>query len=98
MDRFSWLPKLRLYSSLAALSVVALIILACGEAEAPAPRPTATPVDIAGITAGLQKAIQAEVGKIQPPLGEAEIRGLIEAAVTKGIPESVSAREIQSMV
>ena len=94
----------RVYSLLTGLAILTLLILACG-AEEPTPAPTPEPVDIAGITAEVQKTIQQEVGKIQEdiskiqtPLTEAEIRDLIAAAVRASAPEGVSAEEIQSMV
>ena len=80
-----------------------MVIIACGgddEATAapPAmPAPAAT-IDVSGITSDIQMTIQEEIGKIQPPLSEVEIRNLIERAVSTGVPESVSAQEIQSMV
>ena len=94
----------RVYSLLTGLAILTLFILACG-AEEPTPAPTPEPIDIAGITAEVQKTIQQEVGKIQEdiskiqtPLTEAEIRDLIAAAVRTGAPEGVSAQEIQSMI
>jgi ABC-type transport system substrate-binding protein len=96
----------KVYSLIAGLLILTLFILACGDTEetpiptaTPAtPIPTATPIDIAGITSEFQKIVQQEVEKIQPPLSEAEIRNLIETAISTGVPESVSAAEIQAMV
>ena len=96
----------KVYSLIAGLLILTLFILACGDAEEtpiptaiPAtPIPTPTPIDIAGITSEFQKIVQQEVEKIQPPLSEAEIRNLIETAISTGVPESVSAAEIQAMV
>ena len=96
----------KVYSLIAGLLILTLFILACGDAEEtpiptaiPAtPIPTPTPIDIAGITSEFQKIVQQEVEKIQPPLAEAEIRNLIETAISTGVPESVSAAEIQAMV
>ncbi len=84
---------------LALLGTLLLVIIACGgDDEATAtPAPAAT-IDISGITSDIQMTIQEEVGKIQPPLSEDEIRDLIERAVSTGVPEGVSAGEIQSMV
>ena len=82
--------------------ILTLFIIACGDDATPeptaAPPQAAATVDISAITSNLQRTIQEEVGKIQPPLSEAEIRGLIEGAITTSMPESVSAEEIQSMV
>ena len=89
---------------LASLVGLTLFILACGgddatpEPTAAAAPPPAATIDVAAITSGLQRTIQEEVGKIQPPLSEAEIRGLIEGAIGASMPDSVSAAEIQSMV
>ena len=91
------IKRWRVYTLLTGLVILTLFILACGDAEE-SPTPAPTPIDIAGITNELQKTIQQEVGKIQPPLSEAEIRNLIETAVRTGVPEGVSAQEIQSMV
>ena len=89
------------FGLLALMGTLLLVIIACGGDDeataAPAPPPAAT-VDVAAITSGLQRTIQEEVGKIQPPLSEAEIRGLIEGTITTSMPDSVSAEEIQSMV
>ena len=60
--------------------------------------PAPTPIDIAGLTSEFEKIVQREVEKIQPPLSEAEIRTLIETAISAGVPEGVSAAEIQAMV
>ncbi len=95
---FSWkIPLL-----LASLVGLTLFILACGDDATPeptaAPPPAAATVDISAITSDIKQTIQEEVGKIQPPLSEAEIRNLIESAVSTGVPEGVSAEEIQSMV
>jgi peptide/nickel transport system substrate-binding protein len=80
--------------------ILTLFILACGDDDAPTPTaaPAAATVDISAITSDIKQTIQEEVGKIQPPLSEAEIRNLIESAVSTGVPEGVSAGEIQSMV
>ena len=95
---FSWkIPLL-----LASLVGLTLFILACGDDATPeptaAPPPAAATVDISAITSDIKQTIQEEVGKIRPPLSEAEIRNLIESAVSTGVPEGVSAEEIQSMV
>ena len=97
-------PKQRFYGILAVVVSLTLFIIACGDDSTPEPTPAAAPaapaatVDVAAITSGLQRTIQEEVGKIQPPLSEAEIRGLIEGAISTSMPDSVSAAEIQSMV
>ena len=89
------------FCMMALMGTLLLVIIACGgddEATAtPAPAPAAT-IDVSGITSDIQMTIQEEIGKIQPPLSEVEIRNLIERAVSTGVPESVSAQEIQSMV
>ena len=87
----------KVYGLITGLLILTLFILACGDAEE-TPIPTPTPIDIAGITSEFQKVVQQEVEKIQPPLSEAEIRNLIETAISTGVPESVSAAEIQAMV
>ena len=83
--------------------ILTLFIIACGDDATPEPTPAAAPppaatIDVAAITSVLQRTIQEEVGKIQPPLSEAEIRGLIEGAISTSMPDSVSAEEIQSMI
>ena len=96
-----WLENKIILGLLGALGLLALFILACGDDATPAPTaapPPAATIDVAAITSGLQRTIQEEVGKIQPPLSEAEIRGLIEGAISTSMPDSVSAEEIQSMV
>ena len=77
--------------------ILTLFILACGDDATPeptaAPPPAAAAIDISAITSDIKQTIQEEVGKIQPPLSEAEIRNLIESAVSTGVPEGVSAEE-----
>ena len=95
-----WLENKIILGLLGALGLLALFILACGDDATPEPTaaPAAATVDISAITSDIKQTIQEEVGKIQPPLSEDEIRGLIESAVSTGVPEGVSAEEIQSMV
>ena len=95
-----WLENKIILGLLGALGLLALFILACGDDATPEPTaaPAAATVDISAITSDIQMTIQEEIGKIQPPLSEAEIRNLIESAVSTGVPEGVSAEEIQSMV
>ena len=81
------------------LLVLTLLIVACGDAEeAATPAPTPTPIDIAGITSDFQRIVQQEVEKVQPPLSEDEIRNLIEAAVSSGVPEGLTDSQVQAMV
>lgn len=98
----------KVFSLIAGLFILTLLIVACGGEEADetppptampaAPMPTPTPIDITGITSEFEKIVQREVEKIQPPLSEVEIRNLIESAISAGVPEGVSAAEIQAMV
>ena len=81
------------------LLLLTLLIVACGDAEeAATPAPTPTPIDIAGITSDFQRIVQQEVEKVQPPLSEDEIRNLIEAAVSSGVPEGLTDSQVQAMV
>ena len=89
----------QLYGVIALVVGVTLFILGCGADPTATPtRAPAATIDISGITSDVKTAIQEEIGKIQPPLSEDEIRDLIERAVSTSVPESVSAQEIQSMV
>ena len=94
-----------IYLAIAALAVLSLLILACGDDEPePTPQPTAAPapVDITaittGITAQIEQTIRDEVAKVQPPLSEDQIRSLIESAVSQNAPEGISSAEIRAMV
>ena len=83
------LPDMR---SLAALSVVGLVLAGCGLSPVPAPLPAvadAGPVRLAGMTLGTGK-IGREVRKVGP-FTAIKIQGAIEAEVQVGAPFAVSA-------
>ena len=91
----------KVYLAIAALAVLSLLILACGEDEPEAtapPPPAPATVDVAGLTSQLEQTIRQEVAKVQPPLSEDQIRSLIENAVIQNAPDTVSGAEIQAMV
>ena len=94
---------------LACLLALSAIIVACGEEETPAPTAAPAPppatIDMSAITAmtsgmsaEIQQALAAEIAKIQPPLSEDEIRGLVEGAISENVGEGVKSSDIQKMV
>ena len=95
----------KVYLAIAALAILSMVILACGDDEpepTPAPAPTAEPVDVTALAnqmAGLlQQTLQAELAQMQPPLSEDAIRELIEGAISESAPEGISGAELQAMV
>ena len=97
-----------IYLAIAALAVLSLVIVACGDEE---PEPTSTPTPAApaidmdavsaigsAMAAQIQEGIRAELAQLQPPLSEDEIRTLIEGAVAQNIPEGISSADVQAMV
>ena len=85
-------------STLAALLVITFLIFACGGDETQAQTPAPAPIDMSAITAQIQQTIRDELAMMPPPLSEAEIRSLIEDAVSKSVPKAISYAEIQAMV
>ena len=103
----SWLlrPKFLIFIP---LLMVLIIAVACGGAdeETPTPQPTATPVDIAAITSGLQAVIQGSIeealksqaGAADEPISREDLQQLVERAVEASVPPGTSPLEIQRMV
>ena len=95
----------KVYMAIAALVVLSLVILACGDDEpesTPAPPPTAEPIDITAVAnqmaTMLQQTMRTELANMQPPLSEDDIRSLIEGAISESAPEGISGADIQAMV
>ena len=98
MPRYVTACKLSILATLAALLTITFLIFACGGGETQEPPPAPAPIDISAITTQIQQTIRDELAMMPPPLSEAEIRSLIEDAVSKSVPKAISYAEIQAMV
>ena len=85
-------------STLAALLAITFLIFACGGDETQEQTPAPAPIDMFAIAIQIRQTIRDELAMMPPPLSEAEIRSLIEDAVSNSVPKAISYAEIQAMV
>ena len=103
MNRYGRFLYSSMFAALGALLLVTLVIAACGgdDDDESTPAPAAT-VDVTALadqmTTRFEQSMRDELAKMQPPLSEEQIRGLIEQAVSESAPEGISGAEIQAMV
>ena len=98
MPRYVTACKLSILTTLAALLTITFLIFSCGSDETQEQTPAPAPIDISAITTQIQQTIRDELAMMPPPLSEAEIRSLIEDAVSNSVPKAISYAEIQAMV
>ena len=74
----------------AAILLIAMVAVACGDDDVPTPLPTATPIDLSPII--------DQIAALGTAPTTAEIQALVETAVAAGVPAGVTATEIKSLV